>query len=193
MRLLLALILLSAGNLHAQNAVEAPFAQASHGRIRASVSAHVGAPCQAAWDVFTDFDAMASFVPGIESSQAVERTARRALLRQTGSARFGIFSRRYASERELRLDPPHRIDSQSSARDELDTRSFTLFEPNAQGCQIRYELDAKTPAWAPSALSESFAREQALRMMRAMLDEITRRQPAGGAPTRPLPEDKPIP
>jgi carbon monoxide dehydrogenase subunit G len=147
------------------------------GRVGASASAIANAPCEQAWEVFTDFDAMERFLPGITQSSVEPIGPNRIKLIQSGSARVGPFSRSYASERELTLDKPRRVDSKSSASDELHIVSSTSFSPREKGCLIHYEVDAQAPPWAPAFVAVGFAKTQAAKQMGAMLLEISKRQP----------------
>ena len=59
-----------------------------------------------AWNVLTDFDHMADFVPNLKTSQVVERSEALLRVSQTGTARYGVFWTDFESLREIRLMPP---------------------------------------------------------------------------------------
>lgn len=148
--------------------------------VNASIEAKAATSCAKAWTVFTDYEAFPSFLPGIEASRITSQSADglRVGLHQTGIANFGIFHRRYASDRDLTLNPPELIRSDSRPTDEAKISSSTTFTQQGSSCLIKYESDVEIPPWAPNFMASGFAKKMAKQQMSAMLREIFRRNPA---------------
>ena len=91
----------------------APQAVAAEDKMNARIEARVATNCSNAWQVFTDFDAMPRFLPGMEVSKIVSREGGHVTVMQRGRHQFGIFSKHYQSERELTMSEPALIESRS--------------------------------------------------------------------------------
>lgn len=156
-------------------------ASAADGQLRAHAEATLPVSCPKAWSVFTDFDSMARFLPGVQSSRAEFSSPGKAILTQRGSLRYGIFSKSYSSTRELTLLAPQSVESASVPSDEVPVWSSTTFSPTpAGGCEVRYSTKAGLPGWMPGFAAVDISKSMAASMMRAMIAEIERRYPASG-------------
>jgi len=157
-------------------AMSAPQAGAADDKMEARIEARVATNCSNAWQVFTDFDGMPRFLPGMELSKVVSREAGHVTLLQRGRHQYGIFSKDYQSERELTMSEPVLIESRSLPRDELAIASTTRFTPTQQGgCVIASSATIELPRWVPGATAESFMKSLAAAQMQAMLVEVRRR------------------
>ena len=160
-----------------------PRAIAVKGVMSARIEARVATNCANAWQVFTDFDAMPSFLPGMETSKVISREGGRVILMQRGHHRYGIFARQYQSERELTMREPALIESRSLPGDEMAIASATSFTPTERGgCVIESSANIDLPAWAPEAAAAGFIKSLASAQMRAMLAEVKRRYPPTSMP-----------
>jgi len=154
----------------------APQAAAAKGKMDARIEARVATSCSNAWQVFTDFDGMPRFLPGMEVSKVVSRDGGHVTLMQSGRHQYGIFSRHYQSERELTMSEPALIESRSLPRDELAIASTTSFTPTERGgCVIASSATIELPLWVPGATAVSFIKSLASAQMQAMLAEVRRR------------------
>ncbi|WP_283148730.1 SRPBCC family protein [Silvimonas soli] len=128
-----------------------------------------------AWQVLTDFEHMASFVPNLTSSQVLERTPKSLKVEQKGSVPFGPFHVAYDSIREVELTPMTEIHAKAVGGDSgAMTSVSTLSEKNGQTV-VSYRAE-----WTPtSKLVGSFgtgaARDQLLHQFSAMEQEMLRR------------------
>jgi uncharacterized protein YndB with AHSA1/START domain len=71
----------------------------------------VQAPAQAVWNVLTDYDHMASFLPSLEQSKVVSREGNRWEVSQKGKQTYGFFSFPFDNLREVRVTPFTTIES----------------------------------------------------------------------------------
>ena len=154
----------------------APQAAAAEDKLNARIEARAATDCTNVWQVFTDFDAMPRFLPGMEASRVVSREGRRVTVQQRGRHRYGIFSKRYESERELTMNEPALIESRSLPGDEMAIASSTGFTPTqGGGCAIAYSATIDLPAWVPRVTAIGFVKSLATTQMQAMLAEVKRR------------------
>ncbi len=72
--------------------------------------ATVQAPFELVWSTLTDYDRLREFIPGIHQSRVIERAGRATIVKQSGEARFLVFS--YPIDVTVRTveHPPQRID-----------------------------------------------------------------------------------
>jgi ribosome-associated toxin RatA of RatAB toxin-antitoxin module len=154
----------------------APQAVAAGDKLQARIEARTATNCSNAWQVFTDFDAMPRFLPGMEASKILSREGRRVTVQQRGRHQYGIFSKRYESERELTMNEPALIESRSLPGDEMAIASSTSFTPTqSDGCAIAYSATIGLPAWVPRVTAIGFVKSLAITQMQAMLAEVKRR------------------
>ena len=174
----------------------APQVAAAADKLNARIEARTATNCANAWQVFTDFDAMPRFLPGMEASEVVSREGRRVTVRQRGRHRYGIFSKRYESKRELTMTEPALIESRSLPGDEMAISSSTSFTPTqGGGCVIAYSATIDLPAWVPRVTAIGFVKSLATTQMQAMFAEVKRRYPpalpatkAEGKVWKPVPD-----
>ncbi len=156
--------------------IAAPQATVVDNKMSAEIVATSATECANAWQVFTDFDAMPRFLPGMEASKVLSREDGRVTVLQRGRHQYGIFWKRYQSERALTMREPVVIESRSLPGDEMAIVSSTFFTPTAQaGCAITYSASIELPRWIPSGAAEGFVKSLASTQMRAMLAEVQRR------------------
>jgi len=156
--------------------MSAPQASAVNDKMDARIEARVATNCSNAWQVFTDFDGMPRFLPGMEVSKVVSREAGHVTLMQRGRHQYGILSKHYQSERELTMNEPALIESRSLPGDELAIASTTSFTPTERdGCVIASSATIELPFWVPGATAVGFIKSLASAQMQAMLAEVERR------------------
>jgi ribosome-associated toxin RatA of RatAB toxin-antitoxin module len=148
------------------------------GKLKASIEAVVPIDCQRAFDVFTDYEGMTRFLPGMEMSKVQSRSGNKVVLSQRGTVSYGIFVKQYTSTRELTIDAPRRIDSASLPTDELPISSTATFREIQGRCAIGYTTHIGIPSWTPSFAAIGFAKSIAATQMTALLAEMKKRNPA---------------
>jgi ribosome-associated toxin RatA of RatAB toxin-antitoxin module len=131
-----------------------------------------------AWEVLTDFDAMASFVPNLEESRVAARDGARLRVEQRGVARWGPLTHAFSTVREVELEPMTQVRSQSIAGSLRNVRSSTHFTPLAAGTEIRHHLEFAADTWMPAVLVEPFLRHEVREQFEAVVAEMLRRRAA---------------
>ena len=156
-----------------ENEIEVSRAE-SHFTVDMDVRAPVA--LETAWAVLTDFEHMASFVGNLNSSEVLERHDNSLRIRQTGKARFGIFSSEFSTEREIVLTPMREIRAHGTGGNIKRMESLMRLEPEEGGVRLRYHAEVEPDFWLPPLLGPSMVRHQTAEQFSAMIREMQRRQ-----------------
>ena len=114
--------MLVAAICHAAYAQDVPAAMQSDMRVDVrhegnavliDVSMPVNASPRQVWQVLTDYNHMASFFPGINSSKAIQQSPDRIRVEQTGVVNFGPLRFPFESVRDVKLQPYQEIRSEA--------------------------------------------------------------------------------
>ncbi len=143
-------------------------------QVDASLLAPV--PLLLAWNVLTDFDAMAAFVPNLEQSRVTERGALRVLLWQEGEAHFGPFAHRFESLRRIDLQPYSLIRSSQLHGTLRKMESVTTLTEVAGGTRITYRVELVPALSMPGFMGEAVVRHEVREQLEAIVAEMVRRQ-----------------
>lgn len=135
-----------------------------------------------AWAVLTDFDAMSRFVPDLESSRITARVGPRLTLEQRGVARWGPFTQKFYTVREVDLMPFERVTSRTVGGSLRRADTLTLFTAVPAGTEIRYHMELATDTPLPDFVIETFLRAEVRQQFGALLQEIRRRSPSRTTP-----------
>ncbi len=175
---LLALTLPIALAAQAEPYVDEHDVQVSRAESRFSVDMDVHAPVklETAWEVLTDFEHMASFIGNLNSSEVLERRDNTLRIRQSGKARFGIFSSEFSTEREIVLTPMREIRAHGTGGNLRRMDSLMRIEPEDGGVRLRYHAEVEPDFWLPPLLGPSMVRHETAEQFSAMIREMLRRQ-----------------
>ncbi|GGP24908.1 SRPBCC family protein [Silvimonas amylolytica] len=134
-----------------------------------------------AWEVLTDFDHMASFVPNLNSSKILEHTDTTMKVEQKGVVPLGVFHTSYDSIREMELKPMTEIRAHSVGGDSGPLTSVsTLSEKNGLTV-VSYHAEWTPTSKLVGSLGTGTARDQLLHQFTAMEQEMLRRAHKGKA------------
>ncbi len=148
-------------------------------RYQLPVNQHV------AWEVLTDFNGMAEFVPNMNNSRIVQRDGRRMVVEQKGKVNFGLLSFPYESKREIELTPPQKIRSQAISGTQMN--STTTLTPNAAGTLLIYRAEASPDLPVSNSMIASNLREMLEAQFKAMEQEMEVRARNAPPPISPPP------
>jgi ribosome-associated toxin RatA of RatAB toxin-antitoxin module len=141
------------------------------------------------WQVLTDYDHLADFIPGIHASHVVTRDKSRVIIEQKGEAALLFFS--FPIEVRLAVEeyPYRRIASRAVAGNVREMHNTYYLEVRQGRIRLLY-TGRMTPDFpVPPVMGTMMLRRTAERQFSAMVDEIIRRRqrpdvrqpPAAGA------------
>lgn len=127
--------------------------------------------------VLTDFEHMTAFMPGLTSSQVLERAGRTYHVRQRGRVDYGPFHMNFESERLIEVVDGARILSRSVTGASNQTRSEMLISSLPAGIRIDYHIEMLAGGWLPGVFGSSFLKHELAEQFSALEREMLRRQP----------------
>jgi hypothetical protein len=148
------------------------------GHFYVDASLFTTAPPAVAWEVLTDFDHMAAFVPNLERSRAIAHSPNRVTLQQRGVARFGPLAFPFESEREIEIVPSEVIRSRQTRGSMRHLVSLTTLAADGTGTRIDYHVDVDPGALYPAFLTQTFLRDEITEQFVAIEREMRRRAAA---------------
>jgi carbon monoxide dehydrogenase subunit G len=128
-----------------------------------------------AWEVLTDFDHMAQWVPNVQESRVLKREANTATIEQRGTASFGALHLPYTTSRRIEMDRPNAIKSVQVKGSLPRVESLMTLEPEGQGVRLNYHLEIVPSLLARAVLSKDFLEHELTEQFTAIVDEMRRR------------------
>ena len=128
-----------------------------------------------AWQVLTDFDHMAEWVPNVRESKVIAREANAVTIEQHGVAKFGIASFSYVSVRHIEPDPPRTIRSTQIKGNMRRLESLMTLAPDGNGTKLVYHLEMVPGALAATVMSKEFLEHELREQFGAIIAEMVRR------------------
>lgn len=145
---------------------EQVFEVTASGTVRASPAA--------VWKVLTDYEAMPEFVPDLEKTKVISRTGNRAIIEQSGVARFLFLTR------TIRLLVHVSEEPVSSIEIKLVNGDMKVYHcrwemtpiPETGGTRIAYMGKMVPKFYVPGMLGSNIIRRDIERMMQAVLERL---------------------
>jgi uncharacterized protein YndB with AHSA1/START domain len=140
------------------------------------VSMTVPASPQETWNVLTDYDHMAQFVPNLQASSIVARTDRALQVEQKGSISFGPFSIPFESVREIELKPFAEIRSHAISGSLGYSTAVTRLAPEDDGVRVSYHSESVPNVWVPPGVGPRAVAKQTRIQFEMLRNEILKRK-----------------
>jgi len=181
-RVLIALLLIPQALAAGEVAVDAA---RSGGAIDVSAHADLDVDVGTAWQVLTDYDRYASFIPGLAVSRVVTRDATSAIVEQKGEARFLFF--RYPIEVRLAVAevPLRSVTSHAIGGNLRELRGRYELEPLSRGVRLHYTGRIVLAEDPPGLIDVTAVRLNVARQFEALVHEIERGSGVTGARSQP--------
>ena len=132
-------------------------------------------PASVAWEVLTDFDHMAAWVPNVRQSKVVGRDGNTVTVEQQGVAEFGIVSFPYTSVRQMQLELLRTVHSTQIKGSMKRLDSLMTLRPESNGTQLTYHLEMVPAGLASAVLSKDFLKHELTEQFSAIIGEMVRR------------------
>lgn len=155
--------------------------------VEATIKAQVNR--QTAWEVLVDYDHMTTILSNLTASHIARRNGNTLIVRQAGTAKFGLFSYPFQVEREIRLEPMQRILTKNLSGSLKRMESEVRLKPsgNGQPVVIEYRAEFVFGSILAGLFAVSFLNHEVEEQFQSMLAEMKRRdaQLVSGAATQP--------
>ena len=133
-------------------------------------------PPNVAWDVLTDFDHQAAWVPNVRESKVIARDGNAMTVEQHGAAKFGLATFPYISVRQVQLDPQRTVRSTQVKGDSTKRlESLMTLRPDGSGTQLMYHLEIVPSGLAAVVVSKDSLKNQLSEQFTAIIEEMVRR------------------
>jgi carbon monoxide dehydrogenase subunit G len=147
--------------------------------VRSTIEA--AAPREICYEVLADFDRLAEFIPGMQSSRVVSPPGEPRLLRQVGQATVGFIDYGFDVTLAVTEDPPRQISFSRVAGNLEQMRGSWQVEGDSFRCRIDYRADIEPAFWVPPVVGPLLMRRQVEQQIDGLVTEIERRALAGPA------------
>ena len=143
--------------------------------ITVKASALMQVDARIAWEVLSDYDNLARFIPDMKSSRAVSRDGNRILVEQKGE--FGFFFYRQPVDVILEVveEPRRRIDARRISGNIRDLETHYDLKASDAGVELDYAGRFIPDFSVPPLFGMPMVRRIVERRFRAMVEEIVRR------------------
>lgn len=131
------------------------------------------------WEVLTDFDHMAKFLPNLQSSKVIAGGANKLQVEQKGRVAYGLLSFSFDNVRDVELAPYHEIRSHLVSGNLKKGEGTTQLIPEGTGTRVVYHNESLPGFWLGAAVSLSVVEKASREQFEAMKNEILHRKAAG--------------
>jgi ribosome-associated toxin RatA of RatAB toxin-antitoxin module len=140
-----------------------------------NANAEVHAAPEIVWEVLTDFEHFAQFVPDMRLSRVVSGSGNNMVVEQQGIANMLFFHRRINAVMAVDLQPQTAITFRAlSGNLRLMTGSWNI-KPTSTGCRIDYASVSIPDFWTPPFIASLLVRSQVTTQINGVIAEINRR------------------
>lgn len=140
-----------------------------------TASGSVKAPPATVWKVLTDYEGMPEFVPDLNKTKVLSRTGNRAIIEQSGVARFLFLSRTIHLIVQAAEEPMTSIDISLVTGDmKVYSCRWELTALPDGGTRIDYSGKLVPKFYVPGMLGSNLIRRDIERMMSAVLQRLDR-------------------
>jgi carbon monoxide dehydrogenase subunit G len=149
-------------------------------QVRSTIEA--SAPGELCYAVLADFDRLAEFIPGMQSSRVVSPAGEPLLLRQIGQATVSFVQYGFDVTLAVTEDPPRKISFSRVAGNLRQMQGSWQVGGDAIRCRIDYRADIEPGFWVPPLIGPLLMRRQVEQQIVGLVAEIERRARGDPAP-----------
>ncbi len=153
--------------------------------VSVRASAELKASPRIAWEVLTDYDHLAEFIPDVRSSRVLRRTSEGVLVEQKGEFSFLFFRQPIEVTMAVSEHPPRRIAARAVAGDMKNMEGSYELQPSEAGVRLVYSGRFVPGFFVPPLIGMPIVRRSLERRFRAMVQEIERRDALARIKPRP--------
>ena len=139
-------------------------------------------PQKIVWEVLTDFANLKRILSDVQVSDVIPGADDRHMsIRQVGVARFGPFSKKYDSTRDVVLVPQEQISATNVAGNVKAMHSVMTLSTEPSGTRLVYHADVEPGFWLPPLVGPAAVRDQTAEQFSALFAEMKKRDAAARA------------
>jgi hypothetical protein len=148
------------------------------GRFVVRSTTPVAADAVVAWQVLSDYNRLAGFVPNMRISRIVSAPGEPLLVEQGGEAGFLVF--RFSINVVLEIDEaaPHRLGFRAIRGNMRSMRGEWRIDKTASGIALGYSAELEPSFWVPPVFGPALMRRDIAAQIGGVVQEIERRQAA---------------
>lgn len=154
-------------------------AQTAGAAVRIEATASLRAPIAVVWQTLTDYDHLATFIPGMIGSRVIDRRGVAAIVEQKGEARLLVFA--YPIEVTVSSEeyPPYsiRIHALKGNLRRLDG-GYEIAVREGGGIDLSWKGEIEPDVFLPTLVTRPLLRSVIEAQFRGMVSEIRRRSAA---------------
>jgi hypothetical protein len=153
------------------------------------IDTQIVADAATAWQVLTDYDRLADFVPDLRASRVISAPGAPLRIEQRGETGFLLF--RFAIDVVLEIEetPPSRLGFRAIRGNMRRMRGEWRIERTDTGIRLGYEAEMEPDFWVPPLIGPAVMRRDVASQVAGVVREIERRQ----ALAQPQPQPQPTP
>jgi carbon monoxide dehydrogenase subunit G len=144
--------------------------------LHVTVDMRVAVKPRRAWEVMTDFDRMAGFIPNLSSSKVIERKGNHLKVAQKGTYSLGLWSFPFESMRDVELFPYAKVTSHGTSGSMKSMDSVTYLEADGQNTRVNYNATLIPAISIPPLIGPGLVNSEVREQFQGMRDEMVRRE-----------------
>lgn len=143
---------------------------------QAHVVAHMTVPAdvESVWAVLTDYNNLADYMPHLDKSEVVGRTAKGITVKQEGSVWFPMKKLKSSATMEIRESPPKMISFKATEGDYAIYEGRWRLQPGPEGTDLIYEAVIEPNFWVPQFMLGALEKKILKATFEAVLEESSR-------------------
>jgi len=148
----------------------------SHGIFSVHATAPVAVDVETAWQVLTDYNHLAEFVPGMKSSRVVSVAGEPLRVEQKGEAGFLFFSRAFEVALEIEGLPPGQLKFHAVSGDMKRMQGEWRIRRNTDAAvELEYEAEIEPDFWVPPLIGTALMRRDVGKNVEGVVREMVKR------------------
>lgn len=150
-----------------------------HGVFQVHVDTPVAVDAQTAWQVLTDYNRLAEFVPDMRLSRIISAPGAPLLLEQKGGAGFLLF--RVSIEVVLQVDesPPERLKFHAVSGNMKQMHGEWRIRRAGEAVRLSYKAELEPDFWVPPLIGTALMRRDIGKQVAGVVQEMLKRHGAG--------------
>jgi ribosome-associated toxin RatA of RatAB toxin-antitoxin module len=156
-----------------------------HGVFQVHAESAVAVDAATAWQVLTDYNELARFVPDMRSSRIVSAPGRPLLLEQHGEAGFLIFNLDIQVVLQIDETPPDRLAFRAVSGNMKRMQGEWRIQRDARTIRLAYQAEIEPDFWVPPLIGSGVLKRNVERQVSGVVQEMLKRYGAGATTAAP--------